>query len=266
MVNTTRLKEAEQAGVKFAASLQAASLRELRGKPAAALLQGEFRMRPIVDGWVLPDDIHAIMSQGRQNDVPMLTGLNSEEQIGFQPQTIKARELRDDIQRRFPSESETFLKLYPAGSDDAARIARDTSTRDQSIISMRVWAKKRSQTAKTPLYIYYFSRKSPGHESERIGAFHSAELEYVFGTLNATDRPWEEVDRKLSETMSSYWANFISKGDPNGPGLPEWPLYSENVDQYFEFGNSIGPHMVMPDKAKLEFFEAHFARMLTRTP
>jgi para-nitrobenzyl esterase len=266
VVNTTRLKEAEQSGVKFAASVKAASLRELRGKPAAALLQGEFRMRPIVDGWVLPDDIYAIMSQGRQNDVPMLTGLNSEEQIGFQPQTVKAQEFRDDIKKRFPVEADAFLRLYPAGSDEAARIARDTSTRDQSIVSMRAWAKMRSQTAKTPLYIYYFSRKSPGYDSEWIGAFHSAELEYVFGTLNATDRPWEEADRKLSDTMSSYWANFISKGDPNGPGLPKWPLYLENVDHYFELGNSIGPRMVMPDKAKLEFFEALFARMLTRTP
>jgi para-nitrobenzyl esterase len=262
MVHTTRLKEAEQSGVRFAESVKAASLRELRSKPAAALLLGEFRMRPVVDGYVLPDDIYQIMSEGKQNDVPMLTGLNSEEQIGFQPQTVKAQEFVEDAKKQYAEAAGTLLKHYPAGSDEAAKIARDTSTRDQAIVSMRAWAKMRNRTAKTPLYIYYFSRKSPGRDSARIGAFHSAELEYVFGTLNATERPWEESDRRLSDTMSAYWANFVSRGDPNGPGLPKWEPYSENADQYFELGNNVGPRAVMPEKAKLEFFEAFFAKML----
>jgi carboxylesterase type B len=112
------------------------------------------------------------------------------------------------------------------------------------------------------LYVYYFSRKSPGRDSERIGAFHSGELEYVFGTLNATDRPWEPVDRKLSDTMSSYWANFVATGDPNGMGLPKWPLYAENLDQFMGLGESIGPLTIMPEKAKLEFFESYFAKLV----
>jgi para-nitrobenzyl esterase len=262
MVNTTRLKEAEQAGTQFAASVKAASLRELRGKPAAALLQGEFRMRPIVDGWVLPDDVYPIMAQSKQNDVPMLTGMNSEESIGFQPQTVKARDFQDEIRKRYTNDSETFLKLYPAETDEAAQTARDTSTRDQAIVSLRAWARLRSMTAKTPLYVYYFSRKPPGRDRQRIGAFHSGEIEYVFGTLGATDRPWEEVDRRLSDTMTSYWANFITRGDPNGPELPTWPPYSETPDQYFELGDTIGLKDVMPAQAKLDFFTVYFARTL----
>ena len=29
---------------------------------------------------------------------------------------------------------------------------------------------------------------------------------------------------EVSETMQGYFANFIKTGDPNGPGLPEWPV------------------------------------------
>jgi para-nitrobenzyl esterase len=57
-------------------------------------------------------------------------------------------------------------------------------------------------------------------------AFHSAELEYVFGTLDVRQgATWKPEDRKLSEQMMGYWANFAKTGNPNGPDLPKWPRY-----------------------------------------
>src|SRR6185437_6535165 len=48
-------------------------------------------------------------------------------------------------------------------------------------------------------------------------AFHSDDIEYVFGTLDT--RPGWNVrpeDRKLSDQMMTYWTNFAKTGDPNG--------------------------------------------------
>ena len=70
-----------------------------------------------------------------------------------------------------------------------------------------------------PAYVYYFDRKLPG---DGAGAFHSAELWYVFGSLDFCWRPLEEHDRRLSERMVAYWSNFFRSGDPNGGGLPVW--------------------------------------------
>jgi len=64
-------------------------------------------------------------------------------------------------------------------------------------------------------------------------AFHSDDIEYIFGTIDT--RPgatWRPEDRVLSDQMMSYWTNFAKNGDPNGldskgQPLPNWPKYGE---------------------------------------
>lgn len=68
-------------------------------------------------------------------------------------------------------------------------------------------------------YVYSFDRALPG---DGAGAFHSAELWYVFGTLGRCWRMMEPGDYKLSDEMTDYWCSFIKNGDPNTPGLPRW--------------------------------------------
>jgi para-nitrobenzyl esterase len=58
------------------------------------------------------------------------------------------------------------------------------------------------------------------------GAYHSAEIEFVFGVLASKNLPWRPEDKALSDLMSSYWSNFARNGDPNGAGLPPWPAYN----------------------------------------
>jgi para-nitrobenzyl esterase len=60
------------------------------------------------------------------------------------------------------------------------------------------------------------------------GAVHSAEIEYALGNLDLMKDvyPWTDADYKVSKLMQEYFANFIKKSNPNGPGLPEWPALS----------------------------------------
>jgi para-nitrobenzyl esterase len=59
--------------------------------------------------------------------------------------------------------------------------------------------------------------------------------------------------------MSSYWVNFAKGGNPNGPGLPQWPAYSQSTDRVFMLGDRIEPR-VSPHKTALDFIESFFAK------
>ena len=73
---------------------------------------------------------------------------------------------------------------------------------------------KRVIDAGQKAYVYYFDRKMPGDDA---GSFHSAELWYVFGSLEYCWRPLEKRDFELSKAMVTYWTNFFKTGDPNEP-------------------------------------------------
>ncbi|MCI5723903.1 MAG: carboxylesterase family protein [Erysipelotrichaceae bacterium] len=79
-----------------------------------------------------------------------------------------------------------------------------------------------NQHGKSSSYLYIFDRQLPGDDA---GAFHSAELWYVFGTLNRCWRPMEVRDYKISDEMISAWTSFMKDGNP---GLGWKPFHEEN--------------------------------------
>jgi carboxylesterase type B len=82
--------------------------------------------------------------------------------------------------------------------------------------------------AKFPTYQYEFTR---GYEPQ--GAVHSWELQYVFGNLSP--QASDDKDRKLSDQVQQYWANFARTGNPNGAGVPAWPTLDSLKKGYIEF-------------------------------
>lgn len=260
-----KLADAEQDGVKFATVKGAKSIKELRAMPAEqvhARVEGAmFRIGPIADGWFLPGDVSAIFAAGKQNDVATMTGWTADEgssNAGYGK--MKAEEFQEQTQRRLGELAGDFLKLYPATTDEQASYAQKASARDQSLVSTYMWAAERAKTSKTKVYTYFWTHAQPGPEKDKYGAFHSSELPYVFNSLKRADRPWTEQDRKIAGVMSSYWANFISKGDPNGRGLAKWPEFEPGKAVTMELGDRFGP-AVVARPAKLKLLEQVLEKM-----
>ena len=73
-------------------------------------------------------------------------------------------------------------------------------------------------------------------ETWKTGTPHAKEIPFVFDTLTA--RYGSAVtahDAAVAKTTHAFWVNFGKSGDPNGPGLGQWPAYSSASDQLMLF-------------------------------
>ncbi len=258
------LADAEKQGVKFATAKGATSLKDLRAMSPEKLTGSgagsEIRFRPVIDGYFLPDEPNAIFAQGKQNDVPELTGLtrderSSEADYGTKPMA----EFQKAMQERYGEMAGTFFKLYANNTQQESGDSQKAAFRDAGLVSMHMWAQLREQTAKQKAFTYYWTQPMPGPDSARYGAFHTSEVPYVFNTLDQAKRPWTDQDHKLSDLLGSYWINFMKNGDPNGSGLPAWPAYTSKSAVTMEIGEKTGARPVA-DKARMEFWESYFKR------
>jgi para-nitrobenzyl esterase len=263
------LAEAEQAGVKTAEALDAPTLRELRALPAQDLLRAGRAGGPVIDGWLLPEDVGAIFAGHKQVDVPLLAGSNKDEGTFFLQATTAAK-FTERARARFGERAEAFLKLYPAGTDEQANASQLAAFRDELAFVMRVWVRAQAKAGRSKAFLYYFTHEPPAPAGATVrggfgsGATHGAEAQYVFQNL-LPPRAWTDLDRQVSGMLSSYWVNFAANGDPNGKGLPEWPAYDDRKsDRPMALGDraEVGP---APDPARLAFFQLWYEKQGAQT-
>jgi para-nitrobenzyl esterase len=248
------LAETEQDGLKFAASVGAKSLGALRamsaGQLQAAMAGSAFmRFSANTDGHFLPKQMWRIYEAGEQAHVPLLAGSNSEEASAESllgsgtPPT--AENFAAAVRRRYGKHADALLKVYAASTPaEVYRAATDLA--GDHLHGQVVWkaTEFHMKTSGKPVYRFYYTRPQPGFVGAPrpvAGAVHSAEIQYALGTLSVDTRyAWEPADFKLSEIMQGYFANFIKTGNPNGPGLPNWPAYnSETNHQRMRLGDEV---------------------------
>lgn len=254
--------QAGQADLKFATGLGKATLAELRAMPAdeilkAAMKPGMTRFVPVVDGYFLTDTVPKIFQAGQQSHVPLLAGWNAQEGFLMGPKPTPAS-FADRARQQFGARAEELLRLYPASTpEETLRSALDLSGDQFIAYSTWKWGEAHLATGKSPVYRYRFDQAPPppaGSADAGRGAYHSAEIEFVFGALASKNLPWRPEDHKVSELMTSYWSNFAKRGDPNGPGLPKWPAFGGANGEVMQFLNG-AQTMPEPHRARYEFLD-----------
>lgn len=246
---------AEDSGSKFAAGFNAQSIAALRAIPSQEILDAASkggwasvgRFPPTIDGYFLTEDPATIYQAGKQARVPLLVGWNSEELgwnalFGADQPTLE--NYKKVLARTFGSRVDEVFKLYPATtSEEVMQVATDLASDRFMGHSTWKWADLHAKSA--PVYRYFYAHPRPVGRGQSTpparGAVHSAEIEYAMGNLELTKDvyPWTEADYSVSNAMQSYFANFIKKGNPNGAGLPEWPVITTGRFMRIDFKSRV---------------------------
>jgi carboxylesterase type B len=165
--------------------------------------------------------------------------------------------------RRYGDQAESYLKLYPAMTDEEAGQLAHKACGEEINWNMRQFAAAQAAKGKKA-YSYYFTRiQTVNGQPSPQGATHTADISFAWN--NPKGQPtqtWNDVDLKLADQMSSYWVNFITKGDPNGPGLPQWPAYKELATSRVMVLGDTPVAEPAPPAPKLAFYSAAFQRLL----
>lgn len=199
-----------------------------------------------LDGYVFTEESIDLTRDGALDGIDIMIGGTADEYTSLAGNPDGTM----DVEKFQKSMEDKYGDLYnraiynPKSEKDAYRL-NFRAISDGSLAKYRISAQLgKTRNEDHSAYVYYFDHDLAPHDPAIVGgrdedfygSFHSSELWFMFNSLRdgfKGQRQWTEGDHYLADTMSSYWANFVKTGDPNGEDLPSWEECTSDTDGAF---------------------------------
>ncbi|WP_169811669.1 carboxylesterase/lipase family protein [Nocardia shimofusensis] len=212
----------------------------LRALPAATLLaapavepdESAPTWVPTVDGAVITRQPEAALRRDDRK-TPLIIGSNSNEGAQLVAESEYARGRIPDaasyagyVRRTFGPYADAILDRYPIAQYPSPAAAQSAVVTDGLFACPALWTSHLARDTGHPVWQYEFDQAPFGAADPLLpGAFHSAELLYLFTGIMGVPVPWTGASAAFAERMQRWWSTFARVGDPNEPGAQQWQAW-----------------------------------------
>lgn len=187
----------------------------------------------VQDGYALVETPGVALANGHAANVPLIVGINADELTALlpasaRPATTAAYEAL--IMQTFPTIGALVLQQYPASAYPEPWYAYTDLLDDLQFACPTTASTRNFAAAGNPTWRYVYTHVFAG-PSAVYGAFHGAEIGFVFGPISTATA----AEADLSAQMQRQWTRFAATGNPNGGSDPAWPQRTTADDVAIEF-------------------------------